>query len=369
MLFAIGAGPQVVGVSSYDHFPPEVETLPKSRRAHRSRHRANLSLRPDLVVVYGSQTGSRRRFEKAGIPTFNYRHGGRHPGTLDTITALGAVTGHDAQAREVVARHRARLEAVRTRVAGRERPRTLLVWAASRARCRASTPAGAPASCTRCSTWPAATTSSTTSSGSRSSRPAKPCWRGAPDVLLELRARAPAGDYPAGDLAVWDTLASVPAVRNRAGVFGGRRLRGGRRAHGSPRAPKRMARRAAPRGVQMKILLSWSSGKDSAWALHVLRQTHPGAVAGLLTTINESVQRVAMHAVRRDVLEAQAHAAGLPLRIVPIPDPCSNEEYEVRMRRCVDEGGGEGFTHVAFGDLFLEDVRRYREDPSRRTPA
>ena len=111
----------------------------------------------------------------------------------------------------------------------------------------------------------------------------------------------------------------------------------------------------------MKILLSWSSGKDSAWALHVLRQTHPGGVAGLLTTINESVQRVAMHAVRRDVLEAQARAAGLPLRIVPIPDPCSNEEYEIRMRRCVDEVAGEGFTHVAFGDLFLEDVRRYRE--------
>jgi uncharacterized protein (TIGR00290 family) len=111
----------------------------------------------------------------------------------------------------------------------------------------------------------------------------------------------------------------------------------------------------------MKILLSWSSGKDSAWALHVLRQTHPHAVAALLTTINESVQRVAMHAVRRDVLEAQARAAGLPLRIVPIPDPCSNEEYESRMGRCVADVVADGFTHVAFGDLFLEDVRRYRE--------
>ena len=76
----------------------------------------------------------------------------------------------------------------------------------------------------------------------------------------------------------------------------------------------------------MKILLSWSSGKDSAWALHVLQRRHPGAVAGLLTTINESVQRVAMHAVRREVLEAQAAAAALPLRLVPIPDPCSNDE-------------------------------------------
>ena len=111
----------------------------------------------------------------------------------------------------------------------------------------------------------------------------------------------------------------------------------------------------------MRILLSWSSGKDSAWALHMLRRTNPGAVAGLLTTINEAVQRVAMHAVRRDVLEAQARAAGLPLRIVPIPDPCSNDEYEARMRRCVDEMCRDGFTHVAFGDLFLEDVRQYRE--------
>ena len=111
----------------------------------------------------------------------------------------------------------------------------------------------------------------------------------------------------------------------------------------------------------MKILLSWSSGKDSAWALHVLRQRHSDAIAGLLTTINEAVQRVAMHAVRREVLEAQADAAGLPLRVVPIPDPCSNDEYESRMRTCIDQVIREDFTHVAFGDLFLEDVRRYRE--------
>ena len=112
----------------------------------------------------------------------------------------------------------------------------------------------------------------------------------------------------------------------------------------------------------MKILLSWSSGKDSAWALHVLNQTHPGAVAGLLTTVNEAVDRVAMHAVRRDVLEAQAAAAGLPLTVVPIPHPCSNEEYEARMGRAVGAAVAEGFTHVAFGDLFLEDVRKYREE-------
>ena len=110
----------------------------------------------------------------------------------------------------------------------------------------------------------------------------------------------------------------------------------------------------------MKILLSWSSGKDSAWALHVLNQRYPGAVAGLLTTVNEAVNRVAMHAVRHDVLEAQAGAAGIPLRTVPIPHPCPNEIYEQRMTVAVAGAVAEGFTHAAFGDLFLEGVRRYR---------
>jgi uncharacterized protein (TIGR00290 family) len=112
----------------------------------------------------------------------------------------------------------------------------------------------------------------------------------------------------------------------------------------------------------MKILLSWSSGKDSAWALHVLNQTHPGAVAALLTTFNDAVDRVAMHAVRRDVVLAQAAAARLPLRIVNIPHPCPNEVYEERMGAAVAAAVADGFTHAAFGDLFLEDVRRYRED-------
>ena len=112
----------------------------------------------------------------------------------------------------------------------------------------------------------------------------------------------------------------------------------------------------------MKILLSWSSGKDSAWALHVLNQTHPGAVAGLLTTINVQADRVAMHGVRREVLEAQAEAVGLPLQLVPLPHPCPNEVYEAQMRAAVGAAVQEGFTHAAFGDLFLEDVRRYREE-------
>jgi uncharacterized protein (TIGR00290 family) len=112
----------------------------------------------------------------------------------------------------------------------------------------------------------------------------------------------------------------------------------------------------------MKILVSWSTGKDSAWMLHTLNQQHPGAVAGLLSTINEAFDRVAMHAVRRELLERQAEAAGLPLHIVPLPWPCSNAEYESRMGAAVSRFVAAGYTHVAFGDLFLEDVRRYREE-------
>ena len=111
-----------------------------------------------------------------------------------------------------------------------------------------------------------------------------------------------------------------------------------------------------------KVLLSWSSGKDSAWALHVLRQDPAVHVAALLTTFNASVDRVAMHAVRRTLVEAQASSAGLPLWPVPIPSPCPNEIYEEQMRIAVTRARTEGFTHIAFGDLFLEDVRRYREE-------
>ncbi len=112
----------------------------------------------------------------------------------------------------------------------------------------------------------------------------------------------------------------------------------------------------------IKCLVSWSSGKDSAWMVHVLRQRGDVQIAALLTTINESAQRVAMHAVRVDVLQAQADALGLPLWRIPIPSPCPNHVYEQAMGEAVARAVGEGFTHVAFGDLFLEDVRRYREE-------
>src|SRR4051794_16704632 len=111
----------------------------------------------------------------------------------------------------------------------------------------------------------------------------------------------------------------------------------------------------------MKVLMSWSSGKDSAWALHVLR-TQGYDVAGLLTSLNEHAGRVSMHGVREEILRAQADAAGLPLSTIPLPWPCTNEVYEARLLAAVQRAVADGFTHVAFGDLFLEDVRKYRED-------
>jgi uncharacterized protein (TIGR00290 family) len=109
-----------------------------------------------------------------------------------------------------------------------------------------------------------------------------------------------------------------------------------------------------------KVLLSWSSGKDSAWALHLLRQQPEVQVIALLTTFNSAADRVAMHAVRRALVEAQAERTGLPLWAVDLPWPCSNLEYEERMRAVCQRATTEGITAIAFGDLFLQDIRDYR---------
>jgi uncharacterized protein (TIGR00290 family) len=119
--------------------------------------------------------------------------------------------------------------------------------------------------------------------------------------------------------------------------------------------------------LKPKILLSWSSGKDSAWTLHVLQQRGEVEVVGLLTTINTHFQRVAMHGTRLALLKAQADAARLPLWEVPLPWPCSNEVYEQAMSAACASAVAKGISAIAFGDLFLADVRRYREDRLRGT--
>jgi len=110
-----------------------------------------------------------------------------------------------------------------------------------------------------------------------------------------------------------------------------------------------------------KTLLSWSSGKDSAWALHTLRRRSDLEIAGLLTTMNQLYQRVAIHAVRLELLQCQAEAVGLPLHIIDLPYPCSNSQYEAAMKKFIEQSRRQGIECMAFGDLFLADIKEYRE--------
>jgi uncharacterized protein (TIGR00290 family) len=113
--------------------------------------------------------------------------------------------------------------------------------------------------------------------------------------------------------------------------------------------------------MKPKALIAWSSGKDSAWSLHEIRRAGDYDVVGALTTVTETFGRVSMHAVREDIMRAQHAAAGLASVIVPIPYPCPNEIYEARMATALAQAKADGVTHVIFGDLFLADVRAYRE--------
>ena len=110
-----------------------------------------------------------------------------------------------------------------------------------------------------------------------------------------------------------------------------------------------------------RALIGWSSGKDSAWTLQVLRRDPDVEVAGLFTTVNRSDQRIAVHSVREQLLCAQVQALSLPVHRVPIPHPCPNDAYETAMAGLAAAAKQDGVTHLAFGDLFLEEIRRYRE--------
>jgi uncharacterized protein (TIGR00290 family) len=111
-----------------------------------------------------------------------------------------------------------------------------------------------------------------------------------------------------------------------------------------------------------KALIAWSSGKDCAWALHEARRSGDYDIVGALTTVTDSFQRVSMHGVREELLAAQLAAAGLPSMTVRIPYPCPNEIYERAMAEALARAKADGVTHVIFGDLFLADLRAYREE-------
>jgi uncharacterized protein (TIGR00290 family) len=113
--------------------------------------------------------------------------------------------------------------------------------------------------------------------------------------------------------------------------------------------------------ARQKALIAWSSGKDSAWALHEARRAGDYEIVGALTTVTDSFERVSMHGVREELLRAQLDAAGLPAIVVRIPYPCPNEIYEREMGKAIAEAKARGVTHIIFGDLYLEDVRAYRE--------
>ncbi|MGA2567885.1 MAG: ATP-binding protein [Pseudolabrys sp.] len=110
-----------------------------------------------------------------------------------------------------------------------------------------------------------------------------------------------------------------------------------------------------------KALIAWSSGKDSAWALHEARRTGEFDIVGALTTVTDAFARVSMHGVREELLRAQLEAAGLPAIVVRIPYPCPNEVYEREMAAAIADAKARGVTHMIFGDLYLEEVRAYRE--------
>jgi uncharacterized protein (TIGR00290 family) len=119
--------------------------------------------------------------------------------------------------------------------------------------------------------------------------------------------------------------------------------------------------------MRPKALIAWSSGKDSAWALHVVRQSGDYDVVAALTTVNRTFERVAMHGVRQQLLEMQIAAAGLKPVLVHIPHPCTNDIYEAAMAAAMAQARADGITHIIFGDLFLEDIRAYRVEKLKET--
>ena len=213
MLFAIGAGSQVVAVSSYDEFPPEVKSLPKVGALLDPDMERILALRPDLVIIYGSQTDLERQLERAGIRTFSYRHAGIAT-MLNTIREIGVATGHRAEADSWSPRIQARLDAVRDRVNGRPQPRTLLVFERQPGALRGVYVSGGVgflhdmlgiaggrnvfADVTRESVQPSIET----------------MLARAPELILEVRAAgAPSEKNSAPEPDAWSALSSVPAVR------------------------------------------------------------------------------------------------------------------------------------------------------------
>ena len=225
MLFAIGAGPRVVGVSSFDEFPPEVARLPRVGALIDPDTERILSLRPDLVIVYGSQADQEKQFQRAGIRTFSYRHGGI-PVILQTIRDLGAQTGRQAAAAKVVSDLQARLDRVRARVAGRPRPTVALVFERQPGTLREIYVSGGVGFLNEM-LGIAGGVNVFADVQKESVQPStETLLSRAPDVIIEVRARGLVEEREAAtERNVWSTLSSLPAVRNnRVHILSGQYL-------------------------------------------------------------------------------------------------------------------------------------------------
>ena len=214
-LYAIGAGGLVVGVSSFDRYPPEVARLPRVGALVDPDAERILTLRPDLVLMYGSQGEARARFERAGIQVYTYRHGGIEA-ILDTIDSLGSLTGRQAQARDVIHQVRARLTALRARVAGRRRPRTLVVFERTPQTLRGTYVSGGAGFLNEM-LQTAGGTNVFADVARESVQPShETLIARAPEVILEIRADGLLAPEDADtDRHVWNALSTLPAVRNR----------------------------------------------------------------------------------------------------------------------------------------------------------
>jgi iron complex transport system substrate-binding protein len=211
-LFAVGAGAQVVGVGTFDRYPPQVTKLPRVGGLVDPNTERILSLRPDLVVTYGSQAELEGILRKAGIATFSYRHGGI-AGTIEAIRELGKVTGHEAQAATVASRIEQRLAAVRAKVKGRPRPRTLLVIDRQPRTLRDVYVSGGRGFLHEMLEIAGGTNVFADIDRESAQPSTETLLTRAPDVILEVRASAPTNMN--AELAAWNALPSVPAVKTR----------------------------------------------------------------------------------------------------------------------------------------------------------
>jgi iron complex transport system substrate-binding protein len=214
MLYAIGAGSRVVAVSSYDEFPPEVKALPKVGALLDPDTERILALRPDMVVVYGSQSEVQAQFERAGLRTFSYRHGGIDT-TLRTIHELGIAAGQQKDAAALVASLKARLDAVRERVKGRPKPRTLLVFERLPGTLREIYATGGVGFLHEMLTIAGGTNVFAEVSRESVQPSLEIVLARAPDVILEVRASGLIEKQKSGERDAWSAISSVPAVRNR----------------------------------------------------------------------------------------------------------------------------------------------------------